>query len=103
MPADYSFTFLLLLLSLSHNTCLLCNFHNFRTNVESEDFVAATNQVTFPASSSSSRQCTSFTIIDDNVAIEGPETFVAVLNLPPTVQPGQIIETVITILDDDGK
>ena len=78
-------------------------FHSQSPFLASDDFLAETNQVTFPVSPiSSSRQCINFTIINDDVAIEGNETFVVELVPPPNVLPGDPTETEITIVDNDG-
>ena len=67
------------------------------------DFIAAINQVTFPIAADSTTQCTSYSIVDDDIAAEGEETFKAVIeNTPFGVSVGVLGRTDITITDDDG-
>ena len=60
-----------------------------------EDFTAETRTVTFPASTTPGRVCTSFNILDDQIGLEGNEMFTVRVNFT-----GE--ESCVTIIDDDG-
>lgn len=77
-----------------------CLHYIVYTNADIVDFIATTNQVTF---SGATKQCTSFSIVDDDIAVEGSETFNVVIKPPYGVQAGSIDKAEITILDNDGK
>lgn len=53
--------------------------------------------------SGATKQCTSFSIVDDDIAVEGSETFIVVIKPPYGVQTGSIDKAEIIILDNDGK
>lgn len=53
--------------------------------------------------SGATKQCTSFSIVDDNIAAEGSETFIVVIRPPDGVQAGSINKAEIIILDNDGR
>lgn len=62
---------------------------------DGDDFTAGVRTVTFPPSPNPGRVCTNFTILDDQIGLEGNERFTVRLNFT-----GQ--EACVTIVDDDG-
>ena len=60
-----------------------------------EDYTTATRTITFPVSSTSTRRCTSFDIIDDTIGLEGNESFTVRVGTSGPL-------SWVTIVDDDS-
>jgi len=60
----------------------------------------------FPFTTGNNTACTTITVVDDRVALEGAEQFTVELTIPPgqpALQLGNNRQTTITITDNDGK
>ena len=84
----------------------LCSNHIYYCldTAAGEDYVVETMQIVFPANPVGTTRCTSFTIIDDDIALEGTETFNVVYNIvsPPGAMRGPIEEAWVDIIDNDS-
>ena len=78
-----------------HSTELVSPWSCVSPHPDGEDFIAEVRTVTFPANPNPGRVCTSFTIRNDSIGLEGNERFTVRLNFT-----GQ--ESCVTIIDDDG-
>ena len=70
-----------------------------------EDFIVATRRIIYPASLDGTTRCTSFDIVDDDIALEGTETFRVVYNIvsPPGAMRGPIEVAWVDITENDGE
>ena len=70
-----------------------------------EDFIVATRTIVYPASLDGTTGCTSFDIVDDDIALEGTETFRVVYNIvsPPGAMRGPVSEAWVDIIDNEGE
>ena len=64
------------------------------------DFLAGTQTASFTAGST--RTCVNFVIIDDDLALEGDETFTATFETPDGFVSADPTTATVTIVDDDG-
>ena len=65
------------------------------------DFVSRTQTASFAAGST--RACVEFIIVDDDIALEGDETFTATFATPDGFMASEPSISTVTIIDDDGR
>ena len=65
------------------------------------DFISGTQTASFAAGST--RACVEFIIVNDNIALEGDETFTATFATPDGFNPGEPQTATIAIIDNDGR
>ena len=70
-------------------------------NVADDDFSSASQTFVFRANET--RVCRNFSLIDDNIALEGNETFNVVLSSTTSGIIGSQNTGVVTIIDNDGN
>lgn len=78
-------------------------FFGFFFDADGMDFVATTRMINFEASLNPSRVCTTFDILNDELAMEGDESFSISLQLPPGSDSDLLEAAVIITDDEDGR
>ena len=70
-----------------------------------EDFIVETRRIIFPASMDGTTRCTTFDIVDDDIALEGTETFrvAYIIVSPPGTMRGPVSEAWVDITENDGE
>ena len=70
-----------------------------------EDFIVETRRIIFPASMDGTTRCTTFDIVDDDIALEGTETFrvAYIIVSPPGAMRGPVSEACVDITENDGE
>ena len=67
------------------------------------EFTSGVQNATFAAGDTEA--CATFTIMDDDIALEPVKQFSVTFSIPPEapVQPGEVSEATVTVTDDDSK
>lgn len=79
---------------LKYHSCLVLYL------ATSDDFIIETLTASFAAGDTEA--CVHFTVIDDNIALEGDEVFIPSISLPPGMSHGEPSTATVTITDNDS-